>query len=51
MLNLKKKFDIKVKPMSRTTEYIGNFFIQYSVDPPLVLITSKIRLGILSTSF
>ena len=35
--------------MSRTIEYNSNFFIQYFVDPPLALITSKIRRGIQST--
>ena len=37
--------------MSRAIEYKGNFLIQYFVDPPLTLITSKIRLDILPTSF
>ena len=37
--------------MSRTIEYKGKFFIEYFVDPPVALITSKIWLGILSTSF
>ena len=37
--------------MSRTIECEGKFFIWYFVDPPLTLITSKIRLGLLSTSF
>ena len=51
MLNLKILFWNKIRPMSRTIEYKGTFFIKYFVDPLLVLITSKIRLGILSTSF
>ena len=29
--------------MNRTIEYEGKFFIQYFVDPPLALITSKIH--------
>ena len=37
--------------ISRTKEYNGKFLIWYFVDPLLALITSKIRLGILSTSF
>ena len=47
----KKIFLTKIRPISRTVGYKGKFFISYFVDPPLDLITSKIQLGILSTSF
>ena len=51
MLNSKILFCHKYKTMSRTIQYKGQFFILYIVHPPLALISSKTRLGILSTSF
>ena len=51
MLNFEILFWRKYKTMSRTIEYKCNSFIQYFVDPPLALITLKIRLGLLSTNF
>ena len=48
---LKFNFDINIRQMSSTIEYKGKSFIEYFGDPPFALITTKIRLGILSTSF
>ena len=50
MLRIKIFFWHKYK-MSRIIEYKGKFLIQYFLDLLFALITSKIRLGILSTSF
>ena len=53
MLNFKILFcfDINIRPLSGTIEYKGKFFVWYFLDLPLALITSKIQLAILSTSF
>ena len=42
---------MNIRPMRRTIEIKGKYFIWYFVNPPLAMITSKIRLGMLSTSF
>ena len=51
MLNFRIFSDMNIRPMSRTIEYKGKIFITYFVDAQLALITSKIRLGILTTIF